>query len=59
MTRNAGSYAAHGPEAEFEPGSSRRVLKNLIGIKRKRAKFDRNYDPITVSFRGIIARTST
>lgn len=23
-------------EAEFEPGSGRRVLKNLIGVKRKR-----------------------
>jgi len=36
MTRNAGRYAAHGPEAEFEPGSGRRVLRNLLGIKTKR-----------------------
>ena len=36
MTRNTGRYAAHGPEAEFEPGSDRRVLKNLLGIKTKR-----------------------
>jgi len=36
VTRNAGRYAAHGPEAEFEPGSRGRVLKNLLGIKTKR-----------------------
>jgi len=36
MARNAGRYAAHGPEAEFEPGSGRRVLKNLLGIRTKR-----------------------
>lgn len=28
-------YAAQGPEAEFEPGSRGRVLRNLLGIKRR------------------------
>lgn len=29
-------YAANGPEAEFEPGSRGRVLRNLLGIRRVR-----------------------
>ena len=29
-------YEATGPEAEFEPGSRRRVLRNLLGITRVR-----------------------
>ena len=36
MTRNIGRYAAHGPEAEFEPGSRNRVLRNLLGIRSVR-----------------------
>ena len=36
MARNAGRYAAHGQEAEFEPGSGNRVLRNLIGIRSMR-----------------------
>ena len=36
VARNVGRYAAHGPEAEFEPGSGRRVLKYLLGIRKKR-----------------------
>lgn len=31
-----GRYAAHGPEAEFEPGSRGRVLRNRLGIVRVR-----------------------
>jgi len=30
-------YEATGPEAEFEPGSRGRVLRNLLGITRVRA----------------------
>jgi hypothetical protein len=29
-------YEAAGPQAEFEPGSRRRVLRNLLGIVRAR-----------------------
>jgi len=36
MARNVGRYAAHGPEAEFEPGSRNRVLRNLLGIRLAR-----------------------
>lgn len=36
MTRNVGRHAAHGPEAEFEPGSRNRVLRNLLGIRSAR-----------------------
>lgn len=31
-----GRYRAHGPQAEFEPGSGGRVLRNRLGIKRVR-----------------------
>ncbi len=31
-----GRYQAHGPQAEFEPGSGGRVLRNRLGIKRVR-----------------------
>lgn len=29
----ADRYSAHGPEAEFEPNSGGRVLRNLVGIR--------------------------
>lgn len=32
----AAKYEAHGAEAEFEPGSRGRVLRNLLGIQRVR-----------------------
>jgi cell filamentation protein len=32
----AGRYKAEGPEAEFEPGSRGRVLRNRLGIKSVR-----------------------
>ncbi|MFZ2651261.1 MAG: Fic family protein [Burkholderiaceae bacterium] len=32
----SGKYVATGPEAEFEPGSRGRVLRNLLGITRVR-----------------------
>jgi cell filamentation protein len=31
-----GRYAAHGVEAEYEPGSRRRVLRNLAGVRSVR-----------------------
>lgn len=31
-----GRYASRGPEAEFEPGSRGRVLRNLLGIRSAR-----------------------
>ncbi|MGQ0579871.1 MAG: Fic/DOC family protein [Betaproteobacteria bacterium] len=36
MIRRTGRYAAQGPEAEFEPGSRGRVLRNLLGISSVR-----------------------
>jgi cell filamentation protein len=36
MIRKTGRYAAQGPEAEFEPGSRGRVLRNLLGIRSAR-----------------------
>ena len=36
MTSKISRYTTHtGPEAEFQPGSHRRVLRNLLGITRK------------------------
>jgi len=32
MIRKTGRYAAQGPEAEFEPGSHGRVLRELPGF---------------------------
>jgi hypothetical protein len=37
MNKDKGRYdASELVEGQFEPGSGRRVLKNLLGIKRKR-----------------------
>jgi len=36
VIRKTGRYAAEGPEAEFEPGSRGRVLRNLLGIRSAR-----------------------
>jgi cell filamentation protein len=42
-TRNR--YTAHGPEAEFEPGSRGRVLRNLAGVRsvREMARLESEY----------------
>jgi cell filamentation protein len=54
VARNAGRYAAHGPEAEFEPGSGRRVLKNLLGIKTKREMDQRETEALLSVTRRLI-----
>ena len=36
MRRVTRKYDAAGPEADFEPGSRGRVLRNLLGITRVR-----------------------
>jgi len=59
VARNAGRYAAQGLEAEFEPGPRGRVPKYLLGMRRNHAAFDRGYHPIRMTFRRVIARTST
>ena len=40
-----GRYDASGVEAEFEPGSRRRVLRNHLGILRARTLTSRAYTP--------------
>jgi hypothetical protein len=66
MTRK---YEATGPEAEFEPGSRERVLRNLLGITRVRdmneaesqalvhATLERDYGPLSAMFARVIARS--
>lgn len=62
MTRK---YAATGIEAEHEPGSRGRVLRNLLGIgagKRAyiggiHAAIGRNYAPLAALFAVVIERT--
>ena len=36
MVETVNRYIAQGPEAEFEPGSRRRVLRNLAGVRSVR-----------------------
>lgn len=57
MARNVGRYAAHGPEAEFELGSGRRVLKNLLGIKTKREMDQRETEALLSVTRRLIEET--
>ena len=57
VARNAGRYAAHGLEAEFEPGSGRRVLKNLLGIKKKRQMNKRETEALLSVTRRLIEET--
>ena len=57
MTRKTGRYAARGPEAEFEPGSGRRVLKNLLGIKTKREMDQRETEALLSVTRRLIEET--
>lgn len=57
MTRNTGRYAAHGPEAEFEPGSRNRVLRNLLGIKSKREMDRRETEALLSATRHMIEAT--
>jgi len=39
-------YDAQGPEAEFEPGSRGRVLRNMVGIRSARAMAQRESDAL-------------
>jgi len=57
VARNAGRYAAHGPEAEFEPGSGRHVLKNLLEIRTKREMDQRETETLLSVTRCLIEET--
>jgi cell filamentation protein len=45
----AGRYEADGPEAEFEPGSRGRVLRNLLGVSAVREIERRESDALLVA----------
>jgi len=57
MTRKTGRYAAQGPEAEFEPGSRGRVLRNLSGIRSVREMERRETEALFVVTQRLIDET--
>ena len=54
----ADRYRAYGPEAEFEPGSRGRVLRNLVGIRSVRAMARCESDALLVATEHMIDRTT-
>lgn len=53
----AGRYRAQGPEAEFEPGSRGRVLRNLLGIQSAREMAQRESEALLVATQRLIDDT--
>jgi cell filamentation protein len=53
----AGRYAAQGPEAEFEPGSRGRVLRNLLGIRSAREMERRETEALFFATQSLIDAT--
>jgi len=51
-------YAAHGPEAEFEPGSRGRVLRNLAGIRSVREMARRESEALLAATQRAIDETT-
>lgn len=54
----ADRYRAYGPEAEFEPGSRGRVLRNLVGIRSARAMAQCESDALLIATERMIDRTT-
>ena len=57
MIRKTGRYAAQGPEAEFEPGSRGRVLRNLLGIRSVREMERRETETLFIATQRLIDST--
>ena len=57
MIRRTGRYAAVGPEAEFEPGSRGRVLRNLLGIRSVREMNQRETEALLSATQRLIDET--
>ncbi len=57
MIRKTGRYAAKGPEAEFEPGSRGRVMRNLLGIRSVREMERRETEALFVATQRLIDET--
>ncbi len=49
-----GRYEAFGPEAEFEPGSRGRALRNRLGIKSVRALEQRESEALLATTQQVI-----
>src|SRR5713226_5143969 len=56
-TPMADRYSAQGPEAEFEPGSRGRVLRNLVGIRSARAMARRESEALLAATQQVIDET--
>jgi len=54
VTAESDRYAAHGPEAEFEPGSRGRVLRNLAGIRLVREMARRESEALLAATQRLI-----
>lgn len=57
MIRKTGRYAVQGPEAEFEPGSRGRVLRNLLGIRSVREMERRETEALVIATQRLIDTT--
>jgi cell filamentation protein len=57
VIRKTGRYAAKGPEAEFEPGSRGRVLRNLLGVCSVREMERRETEALFVATQRLIDET--
>ncbi len=58
MIAESDRYAAHGPEAEFEPGSRGRVLRNLAGIRLVREMARRESEALLATTQRLIDETT-
>jgi cell filamentation protein len=50
-------YRAEGPEAEFEPGSRRRVLRNFLGVRSAREMARRESEALLAATERLIDDT--
>jgi cell filamentation protein len=57
VIRKGDRYAAEGPEAEFEPGSRGRVLRNLLGIHSVREMERRETEALFLATQHLIDET--
>ena len=58
MIAKSGRYSAHGPQAEFEPGSRGRVLRNMGEIRLVREMARRESEALLVTTQRLIDETT-
>src|SRR5688572_2071971 len=57
MADSSGRYRAEGPQAEFEPGSRGRVLRNRLGIRSVRGMAQRESEALVLATQRLIDET--